>query len=244
MSSQQHSQNRYLVGICSLNEGEKIRRVVEKFNDYELYDVLIIDDGSDDGSIASMALNKNVTVLRNQRTRGAGFGVRQILEFASDGGYEACLFVSGNDKDNPGDIAKVVAAIEQGFDLVQGSRYLKGGGSGNMPVYRQLATRFVHPLLFSMLTARRITDSTNGFRGVRISLYRDLREDLKQSWLDQYELEPYLFYKAIRSGYRVCEVPVRKFYPPKQEGYTKMKPFSGWWSILRPLVLLGLRIKD
>jgi len=112
-----------------------------------------------------------------------------------------------------------------------------------MPFYRKISTRFIHPLLFSLITGKRITDSTNGFRAVRLSLLDDKRINLNQPWLDHYELEPYLFYKAITLGYKVTEVPVRKLYPPKQEGYTKMKPIVGWWSILRPLFYLGLGIK-
>ena len=72
---------------------------------------------------------------------------------------------------------------------------------------------------------------------------KDERIALDQPWLDKYELEPYLFLKAIRLGYKVKEVPVSKVYPPKELGYTKMKPLVGWWSILRPLVYLGLGIK-
>ena len=127
--------------------------------------------------------------------------------------------------------------------MIQGSRYLPGGVFGRMPFYRKIATRFLHPLLFSLISGMRVTDSTNGFRAMRISMRDDERLDLDQPWLDKYELEPYLFYKAIKLGYKVKEVPVSKIYPPKKEGYTKMKPFSGWWSILRPLVYLGLGIK-
>ena len=47
----------------------------------------------------------------------------------------------------------------------------------------------------------------------------------------------------VRLGYRVKEVPVTKIYPTHELGYTKMKPITGWWSILRPLFLLGLHIK-
>lgn len=64
-----------------------------------------------------------------------------------------------------------------------------------------------------------------------------------QEWLDEYELEPYLYYKVIRLGYKAGEVPVTKIYPPKKLGYTKMRPVVGWWSILRPLFLLGLGIR-
>ncbi len=50
-------------------------------------------------------------------------------------------------------------------------------------------------------------------------------------------------HKAITLGYKVKEVPVTKIYPPKQFGCTKMTPLVSWWSILRPVILLGLRIK-
>ncbi len=131
----------------------------------------------------------------------------------------------------------------EGCDFVQGSRYLPGGDFGNMPIYRRLATQFIHPLLFSLIVRRRITDSTNGFRAYRLSLLDDPRIDLNQRWLNSYELEVYLFFKAIRLGYKVREVPVTKIYPPKELGYTKMKPITGWWSILRPLLFLGLGLK-
>jgi len=232
-----------LAGICVFNEGPKIKRVLKKFNQYDLYDVLIIDDASTDDGLKEVSSGESLAVIRNDRTRGAGYGTRQIIAYAKSNGYETVVFVSGNDKDSPADIPKLLETIEEGYDFVQGSRYLPGGKHGAMPFYRRMATRFLHPWLFSLITGQRVTDSTNGFRAVRVSLTDDPRINLNQPWLDAYELEPYLFYKAIRCGYRVREVPVEKVYPPKREGYTKMKPFSGWWSILRPLVYLGLRIK-
>ncbi len=234
---------KYLIGICAFNEGEKIRRVIQKFSDDALYDLLIIDDASSDGALNALPQGRPITVIRNDVQKGAGFGVRKIFEFARQKGYEAVFFVSGNDKDDPSDIVKLKDAIEKGFDLVQGSRYLPGGGYGQMPFYRRVATQYIHPFFFSLFSGKRITDSTNGFRAVRLALLNDKRINLDQDWLNEYELEPYLFYKAIRLGFRVCEVPVTKIYPPKTEGYTKMKPFSGWWSILRPLFYLGLGIK-
>lgn len=244
MLPQKKSTKKYLAGICSYNEGDKIRRVVEKFSDYRRYDVLIIDDGSSDGSIEKLSLGPQAQIIRNERPMGAGYGTRQIIDYAAQHGYETAIFVSGNDKDDAADVVRLTDAIERGADFVQGSRYLPGGGFGNMPLYRRIATQFVHPFLFSVICGQRISDSTNGFRAVKVALCRDQRIDLAQSWLNEYELEPYLFYKAVKLGYKVVEVPVKKIYPPRQEGYTKMKPLSGWWSILRPIVLLGLRIRD
>lgn len=236
---------KYLAGICAYNEGDKIRRVIEKFNDYAHYDVLILDDGSTDASIENLKIDGlPIDTIVNPQTMGAGYGTRQIIDYAKEHGYEAMFFISGNDKDDPDDINKLIAALEEGYDFVQGSRYLPGGVYGHMPAYRKVATRFIHPFLFSLIAGIKITDSTNGFRAVKTSLCRDTRIDLTPTWLDQYELEPYLFYKAVQLKYRVTEVPVRKIYPPQGQGYTKMKPFIGWWSILRPLIYLALRIKQ
>ncbi len=234
---------KYLVGTCAYNEGPKIRRVIGKYNDYATYDVLIIDDGSSDGSLQGSPPGIPVTVIRNPVNQGAGYGVRQILEYAQQKGYVAVFFVSGNDKDSPADIFRLKTAIEEGFDFVQGSRYLPAGQQGRMPCYRKVATKLIHPLFFSLITGKWITDSTNGFRAIRISMLNDEHLNIHQDWLDHYELEPYLFYKAVTLRYKVKEVPVTKIYPPKAEGYTKMRPLSGWWSILRPLFLLGLGIK-
>jgi dolichol-phosphate mannosyltransferase len=234
---------KYLIGICAYNEGDKIRRVMQKFCNDQLYDLLIIDDASTDGALENLPPQRPIVVMRNAIQKGAGFGVRKILEYARDKGYEVVFFVSGNDKDDPADILKLKNAIEKGFDLVQGSRYLPGGGYGQMPLYRRIAIQYVHPAVFSFFSGKKITDSTNGFRAVRLSLLNVSRINLNQAWLNEYELEPYLFFKAIRLEYKVTEVPVTKIYPPKAEGYTKMKPFLGWWSILRPLFYLGLGIK-
>jgi hypothetical protein len=88
-----------------------------------------------------------------------------------------------------------------------------------------------------------VTESTNGFRATHRRVLEDPGLDLDQEWLDEYELEPYLYIRTIQLGYRTAEAPVSKVYPPKKLGQTKMKPITGWWSMLRPLVYLGLRIK-
>ena len=65
----------------------------------------------------------------------------------------------------------------------------------------------------------------------------------EQRWLDAYGLEVYLLWKTLVLGYRHTEVPCTKIYPPKKLGWTKMKPITGWWNILRPIFLLGLGLR-
>lgn len=224
------------------NEVGKIEHVVRKVPRDQVAEMVVYDDGSTDGT-GEVARQEGATVLRAEERKGVGRAIREGIRHARAGGFDVMVVMAGNDKDDPSEIGRLLDAIREGCDFVQGSRYLPGGGFGNMPFYRTVATRLVHPLLFSLITRTRITDSTNGFRAFRLSLFDDPAIDIEQEWLDQYELEPYIFYKAIMQGYRVREVPVHKIYPDWKKGYTKMKPITGWWSILRPLVYLALGLR-
>ena len=100
-----------------------------------------------------------------------------------------------------------------------------------------------YTLVFRLLSGRTSTDVTNGFRAYRLALMADPRVDIQQPWLDHYELEYYVHFKASTLGYRVAEVPVSKTYPVSGKSYSKIRPFRDWWSIIRPIVLLALRLR-
>ncbi|GMV22836.1 MAG: dolichol-phosphate mannosyltransferase [Acidimicrobiia bacterium] len=237
---------RVLACAVAFNEKAKIERVVARALESPLPGVtefMVCDDGSTDGT-AEAVERHGVGVIRQPQRQGVGAAIRRVIEYARAHHFDIVVIMAGNDKDRPSEIPKLLAPILAGrADFVQGSRYLKGGNYGNMPFYRRIATQWLHPLLFSLVTRHHITDSTNGFRAFRTTLCQDPRINLAQAWLDAYELEPYLFYKALTLGYRVVEVPVTKIYPPRELGYTKMAPVTGWWSILRPIFLLAFRLK-
>ena len=225
-----------------LDEQEKIGVVVERVPTEVVDRTLVVDDGSRDES-PQVARSKGAEVIELGRTIGVGAAIRTAYDYAVAEGFDVVVVMAGNNKDAPEEIPLLLEAIDDGADLVQGSRWLgESSDYGDMPAYRKLATR-LHPMLFNLISPTRLTDTTNGFRAIRTSVLRDPRLNLDQRWLDEYELEVYLLWKVARLGYRVSEVGVTKRYPPKELGQTKMKPITGWWSILRPLVLLGLRIK-
>lgn len=237
-------QGRSVIAIAPVfNEEKKIGLVVQRVPRDVVDEILIVDDGSTDRSVAVVE-ELGATTISLGSTIGVGAAIRTGYEYAVKNGFDIAVVMAGNNKDHPEEIPMLLEPIVQGkADLVQGSRWLGNVGDlGEMPLYRRFATK-LHPALFNLISGAKMTDTTNGFRAASTELLSDPKLSLDQRWLDEYELEVYLLYKASKVGYRVSEVSVTKTYPPKDLGQTKMKPIVGWWSILRPLFLLGLRIK-
>jgi dolichol-phosphate mannosyltransferase len=235
---------RIVVMMSALNEEAKVGLAVSRVP-RDIADLVVcMDDGSTDWT-AEVARQAGAHVISMGRVAGVGATIRAGLEYVRKrGGFDIIVWMAGNNKDEPCEIPRLLdPIIDEGFDFVQGSRHMAGGQyGGDMPFYRKLATK-LHPFLMSVFLSKWLTESTNGFRAVRLSVFDDPRLDLNQRWLDEYEMEVYLLYKAIKLGYKHKEVPCTKIYPPKKLGITKMKPITGWWSIMRPVFLLGLGLR-
>lgn len=226
--------------IPAYNEAGKIGRVLAKIPPGIAETVLVVDDASDDET-ALEATAGGARVVRHPRNRGVGAAIRTGIDEARALGLDVVAVLSGDDQHVPAELPGVLAPLVAGqADLVQGSRRLAGGASVDMNLFRRISTR-LYPLLFRLATGYPSTDATNGFRAFRLSLFDDGRIDLWQDWLDTYELEPYLLYKAVVTSRRVVEAPVTVVYHGR--GTTKMRAVRDWWRILRPLVLLRLGLR-
>jgi dolichol-phosphate mannosyltransferase len=144
--------------------------------------------------------------------------------------------MDGNGKDGIEGINTIKQTLDQNYDFVQGSRFIKGGESHNTPVTRYLAIRFLHAPIISLAAKFWYTDTTNGFRGHSMKFIGAKEVNLFRDIFDSYELLAYLPICARQLGYSVTEVPVRRSYPATGEIPTKIKGIRGQFLVLRILI--------
>jgi glycosyltransferase involved in cell wall biosynthesis len=206
----------------------------------DLCDIVVLDGGSTDGSVAEDILRPlGVNALLMKLGPGRqGAQLRMGFHWALLRGYEGFITIDGNNKDSIEDAPRFIEKLREGYDLIQGSRYLKGGRAINTPPIRHLAVRLIHAPITSLAAGRRFTDSTNAFRGYSRRYISHPQTDIFRDLFDGYELLAYLSARATRLGLRACEIPVTRAYPPRDSGRppTKISPVRGSASLLAILL--------
>jgi dolichol-phosphate mannosyltransferase len=231
-----------LVAVVTYNEGEKLQRLLAHFPERPDYDVLIVNDGSTDGT-DKLPFPNFATLVNHRENRGVGAAIRTAIQYGLEHDYQYVVIMAGNGKMLPAEIPRLTEPLlSNQADYVQGSRYMEGGKSPNLPLFRRVAIRLLTGII-NLLTQSRGTDITCGFRAYRLDIAKMPGVDIEQPWLDRYELEYYLHYKAIIHDLRIKEVPVSMVYPESGRNYSKIRPIIDWWSMLRPwlYLVLGLR---
>jgi glycosyltransferase involved in cell wall biosynthesis len=227
------------------NEAGRIGPVLEKMQEVrDLVDeVVVVDDGSDDGSRDEVrAAAGQVTLLEHGKRRYLGEVIRTFYRHALAQGFEVVAVMASNGKDDPRNLRQLLHPIFAGeADYVQGSRYAAGGASERLPWHRALAIRLFTRVI-SLLTGRRTSDASNGFRAYRTQILRDPRIDWEAPWQGvSYQVEIYLLLATIRLGYRVAEVPVTKLYPRDGKAYSKATA-RDWWYMAKPILWFALHL--
>ena len=155
--------------IPVINEGSRILAELDRARAAgvpELADILVCDGGSTDGSMEAAGLAaRGVNGLLTKTGAGRqGAQLRMGIYYALERGYEGVLTIDGNNKDSIESVPLFLEKLGEGFDLVQGSRFIKGGRAVNTPTSRWLAVRLVHAPLISLAARHWFTDTTNAYR--------------------------------------------------------------------------------
>jgi len=208
---------RYAVLIPVINEGQ---RLLGQLRRMELLclggDVIVGDGGSQDSSGDPIVLcHYGVrTVLVKTGPGKLSAQLRMLFDYAVNEGYEGFVLIDGNGKDGVEAIPSFFDALDEGFDYVQGSRYLPDGEEVNTPWDRKLGVTLLHAPVISMAAGFHYTDTTNGFRAVSRRALLDHSVQPFRNVFDTYNLHYYLSVRIPGLGFRVKELPVRRVYPP------------------------------
>lgn len=172
---------RYTILIPCHNEAGSLRAVLERVRaDFPDEECLVVDDGSTDGTGDVAASVPGVRVHRLEPNRGKGVALRTGFSLA---GGDAILMIDGDGQDDPGEVRLLAAAIEQGADFANGSKFIGTLEPGAISTPNYFGNRFMSGLI-NLLFRARVSDSQSGFRAVRTDLVRAM--NLRSV---QYEIE-------------------------------------------------------
>ncbi len=232
----------YVVLIPIINEGDRIIKELTRAyqNGVENYaDIVICDGGSTDGSLVDTKLRElGVNALLIKHDDGKqGAQLRMGMWWAFDRGYSGIITIDGNNKDSIEDVPHFIKKLQEGYDFVQGSRFIKGGRAINTPFIRTVSVRLIHAPIISLTAHHRFTDTTNAFRAYSTHYLRDERVKPLRDIFMTYELLAYLSVRATQIGLPACEIPVAREYPKKGKTPTKISPFKGNLELMKILLL-------
>lgn len=228
----------YCVCVFVINENGKLLKQLAAMREHcDALDVVVADGGSTDGSTSRTELEpRGVNTLLTKTGPGKlGAQMRMAFDWALNRGYRGVVTIDGNGKDGVNALPDFIAKLKDGYDHVQGSRFLKGGVSENLPLSRWLGVKILHAPAIALASRFPYSDTTNGFRAYSSRLLIDPRVAVFRDVFAGYELHYYLAIRAARLGFRVTEIPVARRYPAHGPVPTKISPVRGNLRVLKCL---------
>lgn len=222
----------YVVLIPIINEGDRIikeltRAMEGNVSDYA--DIVICDGGSSDGCTEENRLRdlKVNTLLVKKDAGKQGAQLRMGIWWALKRGYQGIITIDGNNKDSIEDVPHFIEKLKEGYDFIQGSRFIKGGKAINTPFIRHISVKMIHAPVISLTAHQRFTDTTNAYRAYSRRYLTDERVKPLRDVFMTYELLAYLSVRATQLGMKACEIPVTREYPKTGKTPTKISFFKG-----------------
>ncbi|HXR28290.1 MAG TPA: polyprenol monophosphomannose synthase [Solirubrobacteraceae bacterium] len=229
--------------LPTYNEAENVRAITLAAGEVlaraapEGYRVLIVDDGSPDGTgeiaDALAAEHDWVKVLHRAQKNGIGPAYLAGFSYALERGAGYLMEMDSDFSHDPADLARLLAAVREGADLALGSRYVPGGGVRDWGLLRRLISEGGSTYA-RLVLGLRVRDLTGGFKCFRREVLEAIRFDGVRSQGYAFQVE--LTYRAVQAGFRVREVPI--VFRDRQHGQSKMS-----WRIAAEAMWLVPRLR-
>ncbi|MCD2421163.1 polyprenol monophosphomannose synthase [Niabella pedocola] len=212
-----------VVIIPTYNEKENVARIIEAVMDLEgNFHVLIVDDGSPDGTadiVKALQEPYNGRLFLEERRGKLGLGTAYIhgFKWSLNKGYQFVFEMDADFSHNPKDLVRLHQACVEGADLAIGSRYVKGGGIVNWPADRVFISRG-GSLYTRMITWMPVKDPTAGFMCYTAKVLRAINFDNISFVGYAFQIE--MKYATWKLGFKIKEVPI--IFQDRTEGQSKM----------------------
>ena len=129
-----------------------------------------------------------------------------------------------------------IEKLKEGYGLVQGSRFIKGGRAIHTPFIRLVSVKLIHAPIISLTARKHFTDTTDAYRAYSVKYLKDSRVQPLRDIFMTYELLAYLSVRATQLGYRACEIPVTRAYPKTGKTPTKISFLKGNSQLMKILL--------
>jgi glycosyltransferase involved in cell wall biosynthesis len=204
--------------IPAYQESRAIKEVVTIAQKY-CSCVIVIDDGSTDNT-GQIAEKNGAKVLRHARNFGKGAALRTGFEYAFNRSCEIIITLDGDLQHNPNSIPRFIKKIEEGFDVVVGSR--SSTQSEEMPILRKLSNLVTTQILRIFFKVP-VTDSQSGYRAFRRQVLGGL-----QIRDDGFAAETEILIDAQRAGFKISEIPIATNYGDEESKIRAHRDITRW----------------
>lgn len=227
---------RSIIVLPTYNEAEAIRPYVHALRAVSLdIDLLVVDDNSPDGTgdiVSALAADDpGIRLLHRDAKDGLGAAYRAGFRTVLDEGYDVVVSMDADLSHDPAVIPTMLEMIEQGADVVIGSRYVDGGGTANWPLHRRLLSRWGNAYTRAVLGIH-VRDCTAGFRAYRADVLAAI--DPGTTLAEGYAFLTELVRRLDHQGYRIEETPIT--FTDRTLGSSKMSPTiiaESMWRVTR-----------
>lgn len=211
-----------LVILPTYNEIGNLRPLVEDILDRGPYHILVVDDNSPDGTgeLADQLAEEykdRVFVMHRTQKEGLGRAYTAGFKWGLEHGYEVLFEMDADFSHDPSHLSQFMREIEGGADLVLGSRNIKGGGTRNWSLVRQVISKggstYARLILFSPYH-----DLTSGFKAFRREVLEAL--DLEEIQSNGYSFQIEVTHRAHQMGFKIKETPI--IFVDRKVGTSKM----------------------
>lgn len=230
-------EDRKIVIIPTYNERENIENIIRKVFSLEGgYDILIIDDGSPDGTAAivkrlQQEFPERLHMIERPGKLGLGTAYITGFKWSIDKGYDYTFEMDADFSHNPEDLPRLYQACKDGADLAIGSRYCDGISVINWPIGRIIMSYYASVYVRTVL-GMKVFDCTAGFKCYSNKVLRTI--DLDKVEMKGYGFQIEMKYTTYKLGFKITEVPI--IFINRKAGTSKMSGGifgEAFWGVMK-----------